>query len=409
MVRTVNYLKCLIILFVLFVLSLLIYGFYTVPDEIYTVPDRMVQIKEIYSLRPVTQEIEGNEILNIKKEGMYQLNVKLFNSIPVKMMNMTVAKRRYVVPSGNIFGLRIFTNGVVIVSTGDVQTQNGPVNPAAAAGLLPGDAIVEIDGKEISSCNDVTDIFALYNGQPYEIKFVRNSEVHKTLFSLYFSVPDNRYLAGLWIKDSAAGIGTMTFYDKSTGLFAGLGHGVYDTQSSKILPLYNGDIVNATINGCYKGKNGQAGELCGVFTSDACGCLNINCETGVYGFLNSYSVGAKEIPVALKDEVAEGPAKIICTVDSGSAKYYSVEIEKINKSDSKQRNLVIKITDEELISKTGGIVQGMSGSPIIQNGMLIGAVTHVFVNDPLHGYGIFAEQMIETADSLIDESFENAS
>ena len=409
MVKAIKFIKNIIIFATLSMLCLLIYSFFTVPDEIYTVPNRNINLKEIYSLRPITQEITERELKTFSKEGNYKVNVKLLGTIPVKTLSMTVGKRRYVVPSGNIFGLRLFTNGVVIVSTGTVDTQSGTVNPAKIAGLEAGDAITQINGQDVTTCKEVTDIFAAYNGYPFEIKYVRNNKEYSCSFNLYYSVNDKKYLAGLWIRDSAAGIGTMTFYEKDSGIFAGLGHGVYDTQSSEILPLYNGDIVGATINGCYKGKNGQAGELCGVFTSNTCGLLNINCETGVYGYLNDYSNAKNEIAVALKDEVQTGAAQIISTVDEKGPQYYSIEIEKIDKTDSQFRNMVIKITDERLIQKTGGIVQGMSGSPIIQNGMLVGAVTHVYINDPLHGYAIFAYSMLETSDLLIDESFKKAS
>ncbi len=408
MLKAINFIKCFVIINVLFSLCFLVYGFYSFPDEIYTVSDEKLQMKTIYSLQPSASK-HSSDTKSVSKEGKYEMDVKLFNAIPVKKMNMTVGKRKYVVPCGTIFGLRLFTNGVVIVSTGTVETENGSISPAESVGLLPGDAITEINGKQIKTCNELIEIFGTYSGVPFELKYMRNNKVYSCLFSLYYSVNEQKYMAGLWVKDSAAGIGTMTFYDKNTSLFGGLGHGVYDAQSNKILPLYNGDIVNATVNGCYKGKYGQPGELCGVFTSDSCGVININSPTGVYGFLSQCDKNKKEIPVALRDEVKEGQAQIISTVDSGEEKYYTVEIEKVNKSDDQNRNLVLRVTDEELLNKTGGIVQGMSGSPIIQNGMLIGAVTHVFVNDPIHGYGIFAAQMLESAETLIDESFEKAS
>ncbi len=409
MLKAIKFLKMFLFSGVLFLLIFLTYAFYTVPDEIITVPNKKPDIKEIYSLNLTTQEVSEEEITKISKEGIYKVNVKLFNTIPIKTLSVRVSKREYVIPSGEIFGLRFFTNGVVIVSTGEVETENGNVNPAKLSGLQAGDAIVKINNENVTSCKQVTDIFSSYNGTPYRINFIRNNKEYSTEFKLYFSVPDQKFLAGIWIRDSAAGIGTMTFIDSKTNLFGGLGHGVYDTQSNKILPLYNGDIVRAQINSCFKGKNGQAGELCGMFTSEGCGCLSLNCETGVYGYLETQIQETAEVPVALKDEIKEGPAQIISTVDSGKPKMYSIEIEKINKTDNEYRNLIIKIVDKELISKTGGIVQGMSGSPIIQNGMLIGAVTHVFINDPLHGYGILAETMINTSKTVLDQTYEKAS
>ena len=387
----------------------LIYSFYTVPDEIRTVPNEEIEMGSIYSLSLAQQDVSEKELRSISSEGNYEVNVSLFNAIPVKSMNMTVSKRQYVVVSGEIFGLRLFTKGVVIVSTSTVDTKDGTKNPASQAGLQAGDVIISVNSQAVTSCKQVSEIFAKYDGNPFEIVFARNGKEYTTKFDLCFSKTENKYVGGLWIRDSAAGIGTMTFYDKNTGIYAGLGHGVCDVDTNSILPLYDGDIVKASINGCYKGKSGEAGELCGTFSGGTLGSLCVNCNKGVYGYLSDIASSAKETPVALSDEVQTGSAEIIATVDSSGPEHYSIEIEKVNSSDSSYRNLVIKITDERLIDKTGGIVQGMSGSPIIQNGMLVGAVTHVFINDPLHGYGILAENMIATSQSLAEEQLEKAS
>ena len=202
-------------------------------------------------------------------------------------------------------------------------------------------------------------------------------------------------------------MGTVTFVDNTTGLFAGLGHAICDVDTGDAMPLRTGDIVGATIRGCVKGTSGTPGELCGVFSTGVIGELFINGNKGVYGILNKTEKKAKRIPVALCEEVKVGKAEIISTVNGTTPDYYEIEIVKIYKSDGEEKNMVIKVTDEDLLKKTGGIVQGMSGSPIIQNGMLVGAVTHVFVNDPQQGYAIFAEQMLDTADTLLKE-LENA-
>ncbi|MFY9197989.1 MAG: SpoIVB peptidase S55 domain-containing protein, partial [Acutalibacteraceae bacterium] len=178
---------------------------------------------------------------------------------------------------------------------------------------------------------------------------------------------------------------------------------VCDIDTGEIMPLLSGDIVSASVNGAYKGANGTTGELCGVFENKVLGTLLLNGSTGVYGKINSISNSTKEIPVAMQYEIQQGPAKIIATVEGDKPEYYDIKINKIYQNgDSSEKNMTIEITDERLIEKTGGIVQGMSGSPIIQNGMLVGAVTHVFVNNPLQGYAIFAENMISTGDYLKD-------
>jgi stage IV sporulation protein B len=210
---------------------------------------------------------------------------------------------------------------------------------------------------------------------------------------------DGKYKAGLWLRDSSAGIGTLTFYDGKTGVFGGLGHAVCDVDTMSVIPLSGGDALSAVINGCYKGSNGATGELCGVFGSEKIGSLMINGSSGVYGRLNQYDKNAKSLPVASRQEIKLGPAQIISTVDNGGPEYYDIEIIKINlAADTNERNMTIEIKDEGLISKTGGIVQGMSGSPIVQDGYFVGAVTHVFLNNCLQGYGIFAENMMKTCD-----------
>lgn len=204
------------------------------------------------------------------------------------------------------------------------------------------------------------------------------------------------------MRCETAGVGTLTFYEPESRVFAGLGHAICDVDTGEEMPLLAGDIVDAHINGCYKGTKGAAGELCGVFGNRVMGSLAVNGNTGVYGVMNAGNApSGKAIPVALRQEVKTGPAQIISTVDGKAPQYYDVEITKIYSGpDTQVKNMIVEVTDSALIEKTGGIVQGMSGSPIIQNGMLVGAVTHVFVNNPLQGYGIFAESMLHTAENV---------
>lgn len=382
-------------------LCVFVYSFYTVPDEICTAPNEEIEISSIYSLSLKQVEAKTENLKSMGTEGNYTVDVSIFNTIPVKSMNMRVSKRRYVVISGEIFGLRLFTKGVVIVSTSSVQTPDGEKNPAAKAGLKAGDVLIRVDEKEIVNCQQVIDLFSAVQNKTMTVVYVRDEKQYTTSLQLCCST-DGKYVGGLWIRDSAAGIGTMTFYDKNTSVYAGLGHGVCDADTGEILPLFQGDIVNACINGCYKGKSGEAGELCGSFSGGKFGNLCLNSKIGVYGFLDETDTNEPLTPVALGSEVKTGKAKVLSTVDDSGPQYYDAEIEKIDSADSEYRNLVIRITDKRLIEKTGGIVQGMSGSPIIQNGMLVGAVTHVFINDPHRGYGIFAEHMLTQAQTLSD-------
>ncbi len=398
MVKSIKAIRTVLMTVTFVLLCLLVYGFYAVPDELYCIADKRESVNEIYTIT-YGKKIGSNVQRNIGQSEKYEAEVSLLNVIPVKNSSVTVKSRDYVEVSGELFGLRLFTEGVMIVGTDEVDTEMGTVSPAKSAGLQKGDVIYSINGTKVKTSKQVSDIFLKAGAGSMTLEFIRDSNRYSIPFSLAYSVSEGKYKAGLWIRDSAAGIGTMTFYDAGTGMFASLGHGVCDVDTGEILPLSNGDIVSAHISGCYKGKSGKAGELCGVFNPEIKGELLCNCETGVYGKADKISV-KKPMPVATKSEVKIGKAHIISTVDKNGPEYYEIEITKVTDNSSQNKNMVIKVTDSKLIEKTGGIVQGMSGSPIIQDNMLVGAVTHVFVSDPSQGYAIFAETMLEKVRAL---------
>ncbi|MBR2418816.1 MAG: SpoIVB peptidase [Clostridia bacterium] len=386
----------------LFLLAALVYGFYAVPDEIVTQSSKPTNVSFIYTL---TYE-DGLSLRRNKednKKDTYNVNVSFLNIMPVKNSSLKVSEREYVAISGELFGIRLFTEGVIVVGVDEVQTANGTVNPSGDAGLQKGDVILSIDSQKMRSCNQVSEIIEKSGGKAMKLQLRRKDKVFFTDFKAAYSETEGKYKAGIWIRDSAAGIGTMTFLDKETGMFASLGHGVCDIDTGEILPVYEGDIVGATVNGCSIGQRGKAGELCGVFSSESKGILYLNCQCGVYGKMNEKLTESKLYPVAFNDEVQKGKAQIISTVDETGPQVFDIEITKISKDNSEDKNLVIKVVDENLLSKTGGIVQGMSGSPIIQNGMLVGAVTHVFINDPTQGYAIFSRTMLSTMRSVQTE------
>ncbi len=406
MVKSVKAIRTVLMSVTFMLLCLLVYGFYAVPDELYCVADKRESVNEIYTIT-YGKKISGNGQRNVGQSEKYEAEVSLLNVIPVKSSRVTVKSRAYVEVSGELFGLRLFTEGVMIVGTDEVDTETGYVSPAKSAGLQKGDVICAINGKRVKTSQEISEIFSKAGGTSMTLEYRRENKSYSVVFSLAYSVSEGKYKAGLWIRDSAAGIGTMTFYDVSTGMFASLGHGVCDVDTGEILPLSDGDIVSAHVSGCYKGKSGKAGELCGVFNAEIRGELMANCETGVYGKAEKISAEAL-MPVATKDEVKTGKAHIISTVDKNGPEYYEIEITKVTEDSSQNKNMVIKITDSKLKEKTGGIVQGMSGSPIIQDNMLVGAVTHVFVSDPTQGYAIFAETMLEKARSVYSESLLSA-
>ncbi len=330
----------------------------------------------------------------------YPAQIKLLGAIPVKSSTVTVVHRRYVTLGGNVFGLRIFSDGVIVAGVGTLSSGGATVAPAKKAGIKQGDIIKEINGVAVTSNHDVSRLVEESNGAKLNVKFVRDGKLKTVEVMPAKDTADGKYKLGMWVRDSSAGVGTVTFVDNLTGTVAGLGHAICDTDTGGIIPLKNGDMLNVNIRGCVKGTSGTPGELCGVFGNKVLGELYINGSYGVYGVAAEKDSTANKIPVALSSEVKTGKAQIVSTVSGNGPEYFDIEITKIHRSDDGEKNMVIKVTDEDLLKKTGGIVQGMSGSPIVQNGMLVGAVTHVFVNDPQQGYAIFAETMIETAEQL---------
>lgn len=379
----------------IFVFGTIAYGFSVLPDEISISEGDGAKMGAVFSLEneTVTPALKG------EGEKKYQTKVTALKIFPVKDIDVTVTKRRYVVPGGDVFGIKLYTKGVIVVDIDSVTTKNGSADPAVSAGLKCGDIITHIGKNAVLSSQQLTDAVEQSEGKKLNLTVERNGETFEVTLKPELSV-NGSYKAGIWVRDSSAGIGTVTFYDDGSGMFGGLGHGVCDVDTGKIMPLNNGEAVRAKVNGFYKSSAGNPGELCGVFTDSAIGTLRINHDMGVYGELVQ-PTGKKTIPVALENEVRLGAAQMITTIDENGPKYYDIEIVKIYpSSDLSARNMIIKVTDPELLEKTGGIVQGMSGSPIIQNSMLVGAVTHVFISDPSQGYAVFSQRMIETMDSV---------
>ena len=325
----------------------------------------------------------------------YSAKLMLYHTIPIKTVTVNVVDDSCVVLCGTPFGIKMFTNGVVVVGLADVKTDTGSFNPAAEAGLKAGDIILSVNGKTAGSNTDVEKAVESSDGKPVRLSVSRGGEKFSAAVRPLRSESDGLYKVGLWVRDSTAGIGTLTFYDPAENCFAGLGHGICDSDTGQLMPLLSGDIVPVTISGVTKGAKGTPGELRGYFTDDtACGSLGANAANGVYGLMKR-PVQGKAVKIAMKQDVQTGPAQICTTIDGNTPASYNIEIEKIDCRDGvDSKNLVIRVTDAQLLAKTGGIVQGMSGSPILQNGKLVGAVTHVFVNDPTRGYGIFAENML---------------
>jgi len=352
--------------------------------------------REIGTGLPVKLIAQDEEIKSDIEEATFK--AKLFGLIPIKNVSINIIPRTSLIPCGDTFGVRLFTEGVMVVGQSSISTAEGQKNPAELAGIKVKDIIIAADGKRVNTIEEITEIFEKSMGKPISLELKRKGVSYKTEIQPVKSITDGKYKVGLWVRDSTAGIGTLTFIDPKTGIFAGLGHGICDVDTGDIMPLMSGSIVKAEINGVIKGEKGAPGELIGVFDEDVeYGELLGNSQTGIYGIISdkkNLTVG-EPIPVGGQTEVTEGESYIMSNVGDG-VKKYKIEIMKIMRGAGyTSKNMLIKVVDEELIEKTGGIVQGMSGSPIIQNGKLIGAVTHVLINEPTRGFGIFIENMID--------------
>ena len=310
----------------------------------------------------------------------FRMDLKLLGFINIKPVSVQVVDRRVVALCGTPFGIKMVTDGVMVVGTGAVTDCNSrAVSPAQTAGIQEGDIILSINGEKISSKKQLTKLVESSAGQPLSLVVRRGEQLTSLHLSPVRSSLDNSYHLGLWVRDSSAGIGTMTFYDPNNGCFAGLGHAICDVDTGQLMPLSQGEIVEASIIGVHAGKSGSPGQLLGAFVANrSIGSLYTNSYNGVYGRLMNQPVDAQTIPMAQCQEVRQGPVKILTTVSGQKPQLFDACIEKLSLSqDEPTKNMVLRITDPDLLELSGGIVQGMSGSPIIQDGMLVGAVTHV--------------------------------
>lgn len=352
-------------------------------------------------------------ILNLRL-GIYEMNFKCKNrllsflTVVLLMISITgqhamavnaaelsnLSNCEEVFVGGMPFGIKLYTEGLLVVGFSDVECSSGSKTPAADAGIRIGDIITEINGKSITSADDFTTAVESTNGD-LSVVYVRDNEKFETKIKPSLSNKDGKYKTGMWLRDSAAGIGTVTFTVPETLEFAGLGHGICDTETGEILPILRGYATDAKISGVKKGVPGTPGELRGYFTSGNCGVIMKNTSCGVFGIMNEEKINKlmpDKVKISNRKDVHTGKAHIYCTVEGDAPEKYEIVVTKVPGS-TETSNFEIEITDTALLEKTGGIVQGMSGSPILQDGKLIGAVTHVLVNDPTRGYGIFIENM----------------
>ncbi len=390
-------------LFCILVYTAIFIGEKNIPDNITVIESEKYDSPNIFGANLYSVDLNNNVMTESLNEKSTE--IKLLNIIPVKSTVITNSKRQYVILGGELFGIKLYTDGIIIVDFDVIETESGKISPGKEADLKIGDIVKYVNNVEIKSSSHFSKILQESKGAEVTIKFERNGEKLETKFKTVLETDSGKYRAGLWVRDSTAGLGTITFYNKENNTFAGLGHPIYDIDTNEIMPIKSGTMEDVELSEIYKSSFGNVGEICGIFTGKNKGTLSINDQTGIYGYTTINKT--LEIPLAVKQEVKTGDAKVYCTINNSEPKYYDIEIIKIySNSTSVNKDMIIKVTDEELLDITGGIVQGMSGSPIVQNGKLVGAVTHVFVNNPKQGYAIFAERMFNTSNKQVKKDIE---
>lgn len=368
-----------------------------IPDEIQISRDSgesTEDVTEVLSAPLVTFE----KAVTVSQDGGYILPCRLLGYIPFKEVKVTPVDEQEIYVSGSTIGIYMETEGVLVIDTGEIEDQNGEMKEPAKNLVRQGDYIVSFNGEKISTKRELINDIAGLDGEEVTLEVKREGESVPVSVT---PVKDTKgdYKLGIWVRDDTQGIGTLTYVDQN-GRYGALGHGISDIDTAQLLNIRNGALYKAQILAINKGSKGNPGELAGFIRYDdrnILGSIEINSKNGIYGqFYKGAEDGItlKKMPVAYKQDVKKGEASVLCNVD-GEVREYQAEIKRIDLNhEDTNKSFVIQITDEKLLEKTGGIVQGLSGSPVLQNGKMVGAITHVFVQDSTSGYGIFIENML---------------
>ena len=409
--------KKLLIAFLLFFLTIVyvyICAIDAIPKNTILFEGEQLNIKKIIGISLVSKNKNYDTILtstesieeNTQELGTTNLEVKLFNTFNVKDIDVSVIKRTKVIPVGQVAGLKLYTTGVLVVGMSEIKgIDNKKYKPYENTGIQEGDTIVQIENDEITGTKELIQKVNSSKGKELNLKYVRDGEILECAISPV-KTSASEFKLGLWVRDSAAGIGTMTYYEPETKNFAALGHGITDVDTGKLINISNGQFITTKVLSIIKGEDGAPGKIQGSISEQPnIGTIKKNSIFGIYGVAEDVQKikidPNKKMNVATRNEIELGEATILCSLDDEKTKEYKIQIEKIylnNNYDNK--SMLIKVTDKELIEKTGGIIQGMSGSPVIQNGKFIGAITNVLVNDPTKGYVVFGDLMIKEMRSV---------
>lgn len=403
---------------------------YSFPNEINVIQgqDQKLPNSMVFNLELVENDKKIIDVNNNKIISSFLLaedtgkrkskaNLMLLGLLPIKEITLNIIPDLKVVPSGEAIGVRIESKGVLVVGLSSITDIKGRrCSPAADAGFEAGDKIIEIDGNQVEKERDIIDYLNNRRNTEDRVKVLVEKEgsKHNIYVKPVKCEEDSIYRIGLWVRDNIAGVGTMTFYDPKSRVFGALGHGITDVDSGVLVDINSGKIIKSKIASIQKAKKTVPGELVGVFydNDDEYGVIHKNTSFGIYGKLTNKQRPSKTKPVSigLNSQIEEGYAKILTTIEGNKVEEFDIEIQKVMRQrSSESKSMIIRITDKRLIEKTGGIVQGMSGSPIIQDDKLIGCVTHVLVNDPTKGFGISIEWMLKEADIRFEDSLKRAS
>ena len=377
-------------------LFILIYGTLKdhIPDEIFVYADEETDWETFFQ-EPL---ISYDDTVEVSQNGSYQIRCKWLGVLPLKTIKVHTVEKQEVLVSGSPVGIYMETKGVLVIDSGEITDREGIRRTPAEHIIQSGDYICEIDGKVLTGKRQLMQLVRENQGEPMELQVIRHQETIK-LEMTPVETEDGSYKLGIWVRDNIQGIGTLTYVEPN-GTFGALGHGISDTDTGERLEISDGDLYRADILSIRKGTAGTPGELRGVINyseENRIGTICGNSQYGIRGQMEpgKYTESMKKIPTGLKQEIQTGKAEIRCDIGDGIREYQCEILEIDSNARDTNKCFVLRITDDDLLSRTGGIVQGMSGSPVLQNGKLIGAITHVFVNDPTKGYGIFIENMME--------------
>lgn len=396
--------------FLFSICALLISGSLLYADILFAFPSEITMYENevhksslgaLVSIGDIPKEIcastNQNKVTPIE-QGEYSATLKIANTIPFKKIKLRVTSPRSVYASGELIGLRLHNRGLIVTQSSPIKSSESLISPAENAGIVPGDVILEINGTPVRASEEVGALLS----ENTTLTLMRNNSIKKVTVNPVRDETDARLKLGVWVRDSTAGVGTMTYFDPQSSSYGALGHGISDSDTGIMFDVESGTIEKSRVVSVKKGERGSPGEICGSFSyeKNVTGTVYKNCESGIFGnIFPENNLSGTLFPIGVMSQVEVGDAYILSTVDD-AIKSYEISILRTMPFGSAAKGLMIKITDPALLQKTGGIIQGMSGSPILQNGRIVGAVTHVFVNDPTRGYGIFIENMLAEAEKI---------